>query len=267
MHILPTLARPAHNGNLQKDIAAGKYRVIVVGPEILMQTDGGFSKLWKKPSFTSKILHFVFDEGHCISQWGSFRLEYLHIGMLRLLIPDTIPFYVASATLPAPVLLDITEILRLRLDQTEYITQSNDRPDIHLVVRGIKFALHTFQDLAFLLPENYIEGLTPPPPKFLVFFDNTKVAEAAVRVLRMRLPPALRDKIKYFHAGMTQTYREEEYESLKGGVTWGLFVTAAFGMVSNIRAIFYHALTLYRTGYGSSRCRYCCPMEGDMQYV
>lgn len=156
----------------------------------------------------------------------------------------SIPFYVASATLPAPVLLDITDILCLRLDETEHITQSNDRPDIHLLVRGIKFAIHTYQDLAFLLPENYIEGLTPPPPKFLVFFDNTKAAEAAVRTLRLMLPPALRDKIKYFHAGLTQTYCEEKYESLKSRVTWGLFVTAAFGMVSNIRTIFYHTLTL-----------------------
>lgn len=155
--------------------------------------------------------------------------------MLRLLIPETIPFYVASATLPAPVLLDVTEILRLQIEQTEHVTQSNDRPEIHLVVRGIKFAINTYQDLAFLLPENFIEGVSPPPSKFLVFFDNTKAAEAAVRALRPMLAPALRDKIKYFHAGLTQTYREDEYEALKNGETWGLFVTAAFGMVSNLK--------------------------------
>lgn len=190
--------------------------------------------LWKKSPFTSKILHFVFDEGHCISQWGEFRKEYLNIGGLRYLIPETIPFYVATATLPAPVLLDITEILRLRSDSTEHVIHSNNRPDVHLIVRGIKFGLDSYSDLAFLVPENYVEGLTPPPPKFLVFFDSTKVAEYAVRALRLRMPHKYRKKIKYFHAIMTQRYRHDEFEALKEGKTWGLCVTDAFGLVSCI---------------------------------
>jgi len=52
-------------------------------------------KLWKKPKFTSRILNFIFDKGHCISEWGKFRKKYLYVGSLCYLIPDTIPFYVA----------------------------------------------------------------------------------------------------------------------------------------------------------------------------
>jgi superfamily II DNA helicase RecQ len=53
------------------------------------------SKLWTKPHVTKHILYFTFDEGHYVSQWNKFRKEYQHLGDLRYLIPETIPFYVA----------------------------------------------------------------------------------------------------------------------------------------------------------------------------
>jgi superfamily II DNA helicase RecQ len=97
------------------------YQVMVINPEILMGNTT-LEGLWKKPKFTSRLLCFIFDEGHCISQWGAFRNEYLLLGNLRYLIPKTIPFYVASATLPLDVLLDVTKILHLRPGETEHIT-------------------------------------------------------------------------------------------------------------------------------------------------
>lgn len=173
------------------------------------------------------------DEAQCISLWGDFRKEYLLIGNLRYLIPETIPFYIASATLPSPVLCDISEILRLRPNKTEHVTLSCDRPDIHLAVRQIQHPNHTFHDLAFLLPAgDYVEGITSPPEPFLAFFDSQKTTEQAVYALQMLLPARLRHKIRYFHAGMSDTYRDDEYESLQSGAIWGLFATKAFGLVS-----------------------------------
>lgn len=81
-----------------------------MSPEILMGNNE-LEKLWKKAEFTKWLLNFIFDEGHCISQWASFRAEYAHLGALCYLIPENIPFYVASATLPLPVLFDIIETL------------------------------------------------------------------------------------------------------------------------------------------------------------
>jgi len=60
----------------------GKYNVMIINPEILMGNDD-VEKLWKKPEFTKWLLNFVFDEGHCISQWGSFRKEYAHLKPAR----------------------------------------------------------------------------------------------------------------------------------------------------------------------------------------
>ena len=189
-------------------------------------------KLWKKPKFTSRILNFIFDEGHCISQWGKFRKEYLHVGSLRYLISDAIPFYVASATLPTSVLLvnDVVNILHLRTENIEHIIRSNDHLDIHLMVRSLVFPANSFKDLAFLIPMGFKEG-DQPLPKFIVFFDNTKEAERATKYLRTLLPDSLRDRIMYFHSTMTQFFRVDELEAMKNSETWAICATDAFRMV------------------------------------
>jgi hypothetical protein len=46
------------------------------------------------------------------------------------------------------------------------------------MARSLVFPAKSFRDLAFLIPDNFKEG-DPPPPKFLIFFDNTKEAERA----------------------------------------------------------------------------------------
>jgi superfamily II DNA helicase RecQ len=88
----------------------GKYQVIRINPELLMGNND-ITKFWAKPHITKCILYFVFDEGHCVSQWNNFQKEYQQLGDLRFLIPETIPFYVASAMLPDLILLDDIEIL------------------------------------------------------------------------------------------------------------------------------------------------------------
>jgi superfamily II DNA helicase RecQ len=55
-----------------QSIRDGVYQVILINPEILLQRNG-FCKniLWSNKSFMAKVFNFVFDEGHCIVQWGS----------------------------------------------------------------------------------------------------------------------------------------------------------------------------------------------------
>ena len=212
-----------------QDIEDGKYNVVVINPELLMGSKE-VEVLWRKSKVTKRLLNFIFDEGHCISQWGKFRDEYRNVGLLRYLIPETVPFYAASATFPQSVLHDVSEVLRLRPGKTERIIRSNDRPEIGLMARGLVFPAKSFRDLAFLIPDNFKEA-DLPPPKFVIFFDNTKKAERAARYLRRRLPPSLQDHIKYFHSTMTTRYREDELGALKDSRTWGLCATDAFGMV------------------------------------
>ena len=203
--------------------------MVIINPELLMGNE--VTTLLTKPKVKKRILYFTFDEGHCISQWGKFRKEYLLMGDLRYLISENIPFYIASATLPPAVLHDVIDILRLRPGKTEQILCSNDRPDIHLMVRGLTFPANSFKDLAFLVSNGH-QGEDSPIPKFLIFFDNTKETEAACHYLRSLLPPSRRDQIKYFHSTMTQSYRECELEAMRDSETSGLCCMDAFGMVS-----------------------------------
>jgi superfamily II DNA helicase RecQ len=133
---------------------------VVINLEILMTNDHA-KAMWRKPKIMSRLISIVFDEAHCISQWRSFRNEYLHVGSLRQFIPDHIPFYLPSATLPPLVCQDIDEILSLCPENTEYILCSNDQPEICLIVQKMAFPANSFHDLAFLVPKEFKEGDTP----------------------------------------------------------------------------------------------------------
>jgi superfamily II DNA helicase RecQ len=196
-------------------------------------TSNEVSKLWKIPKFTKKILAFVFDEAHCITQWGVFRKNYLSLGLLRHLIPDPVPFYVASATLPKPLITEIARLLHLQPNNnTMRVLCSNDRPDISLAVKALVYPANSFKDLDFLIPWNWNEDMGPPA-KFLVFLDNIKEVEGATKHLRSRLQRKYHNRVDWFHGTMSQEFREEAVGRLRSGMVWGLVCTDAFGMVSS----------------------------------
>ncbi|KAJ7017638.1 hypothetical protein C8F04DRAFT_978925, partial [Mycena alexandri] len=227
-----------------QDIEDGKYSVVVTNVETLMQQDGGFEKLWKKPDFTSRLISLVWDEGHCVSKWAGFRPEYKEVNRLRYLIPRTIPFVIVSATLPPAVLSDVMTVLQVLPNKCTVIRRSNDRPNIHIVVREMQYAMNSFKDLAFLIREGWKPG-DPPPLKFLIFFDSIADSIEAAKFLRGRLPLEYRHKIKWFNSEMSTEFKDIESESLKTSKIWGLSCTDSFGMVTSAKPDFcpsYHSL-------------------------
>lgn len=206
--------------------------MVVVNPEVLMKEKGDFEKLWRKGSVVSRLLHFIFDEGHCVAEWAEFRKGYGEVGALRHILPDTIPVYVASATLPSPILEKVKDTLQICTKDTEVIQQSNDRPNINLIVQTMKHPANAYRDLRFLIPSE--PAASAPPPKFLVFCGSIKETQEATEYLQSCLPPALKEKVKWFHSLMTPEYREEQFEALRKGEIWGLCVTDAFGMVRHV---------------------------------
>jgi hypothetical protein len=206
-----------------------QYQAVVINPEQLVKPDGGFERLSKNPAFTSQIISTIFDEAHCISAWGAFRPEYSQVGRIRIMLPKSIPIMITSATLPPLVLQDVLQILGLKPQNIEHFRCSCDRPNIHLIVRPIRHSLSSFADLTFLL-RNWKPG-DPPPPKFLVFFDNINDAVKACLSLMSLLPIEFRDKLKWFNSDMSKSFKENEPELLISGDTWGFFTTDSFGMV------------------------------------
>ncbi|KAF8548113.1 hypothetical protein OG21DRAFT_1479305 [Imleria badia] len=174
-----------------------QYRVIVITPEQAMKPDGEFENLLSNPLFASRIISIVIDEAHCLIDRGRLRpAEYQELGRLR---------YV-----------------------TVVVHRSSDRPNIKIGVKKIKYAPNSFDDLAFLAPAGFKVG-GPPPPKFLVFFDDIDESVKAARVMRSRLPRELQDKIKWFNDDMSTIFKKTELENLHSGETWGLFTTMTFG--------------------------------------
>jgi len=114
---------------------------------------------------------------------GEFRSEYREVGRLRYLLSnDRIPIAIVSATLPPPVLRDVTTILQIHEKNLCTIRRSNDRPNVNLVVRQMKHPANSFKDLSFLIPEDWKGGDEPPQP-FVVFFDDkNETVQAASQV-------------------------------------------------------------------------------------
>lgn len=192
--------------------------------------------LWPAKSFVSKIQRIVFDEAHCVLQWGlSFRPEYKAATNITFYLPN-IPVYLSSATMPPTVVSQLKQVFRLTDKNTTVIQRSNDRPNIAIVVRRMEYPQDSFEDLAFLVPKDWKQG-DPPPPKFMVFFDNKKDAEAAAKFLQNRVSVQLRKNIPWFHAGMTRYFRVEQVARLRGEEreedgAWGFMATDSGGLVS-----------------------------------
>lgn len=197
----------------------------------MLEKNGRFLKLLKDPSFLRKLIAVIIDEAHCVVNWGGFRPEYREMGLLRYIIPASIPLYLVSATLPPVILRDIKKLLRLRASPYEEI-MSNDRPNVALMARRITYPLDSFWDLSFLVPQ----GWTPAKEKpltFLVFFNSINDLHKAVEFLRGRLPEEYRDWILPFHSQMTEAHRLEVIALMKEGKLLGVCASEGFGLVSS----------------------------------
>ena len=204
----------------------------MISPEQLIKPDGPFERILKDLLFTSRIVSIIIDEVHCLTDWGEFRPKYKDLGRLRYILQTPIPLMITSATLTNDALSTTTQLLQMHRDNLTVIRRSTDRPNIKIGVRKIKYALNTFADLAFLIPNDWKPG-DPPLLKFLVFFDDVQDAISAACYLRRCLSLEFWNKINWLNSDMTMTYKEDELDNVISSETWGFCTTDSFGMVSS----------------------------------
>ncbi|KAM6490855.1 P-loop containing nucleoside triphosphate hydrolase protein [Amanita muscaria] len=209
-------------------IASLRYCVIIVNPEELMRPNGGFEKLFRDKMFNQHLISIIVDEAHCISQWGSFRSEYRDIGRIRHLQRKPSPILVTSATMSSAVIDDVKKVLLLRAENLFISQCSTDRTNISIIVRPILNSIRSFRDLAFLLCD-WKPG-DPPPPKFIIFFDNINTSIQAGLFLCSLLPHVYHQRVKWFNSEMSDRFKRNEAARFASGETWGLMATDSFRM-------------------------------------
>jgi hypothetical protein len=146
-------------------------------------------------------------------------------------------------------------------DNLHAIRLSNDRDNIALVVRTMKYPANSFCDLNFLVPASDTSGGSQQHKKFVIFFDNKKEATSAGRYLRGKLPIDERDRIIWFLSDMSADFKEEGITNLASGKLLGICATDSFGMVSTQTSTSTHVLSNMPSGYRFEGHRSRDPME------
>jgi superfamily II DNA helicase RecQ len=213
-----------------QEIEALKHNVIITSPNMCLQHDR-FRQLLCNPKFAGKIAAFVIDEAHCITQWGgSFRPEYALLGTLRAFVPVHVPFLVASATLPPPVLAQVRQSMHIRADNSFHVNLGVDRPNIAWICRKMQGAKSDLEALHFLTSHD------PDDPDFIltqtmVFFDDIPLSLDALAHLRAKLPPSRRGEIAAYSSLRTTRAKRRVMEDFRRGKIKILLTTEAAGMV------------------------------------
>ncbi|KAJ6615040.1 hypothetical protein B0H10DRAFT_1742407, partial [Mycena sp. CBHHK59/15] len=144
---------------IHKEILEFKHRVIITSPDMCLKHPK-FRQLLSTPAFAKKIAALVIDEAHCISQWGdNFRAEYAELGTLRAFVPLQVPFLVASATLPPPVLAKVRKSVHMSPNTSYHVNLGTDRPNIAWFVQHMKAGKTDLEALDFLAVSELIQSM------------------------------------------------------------------------------------------------------------
>lgn len=201
---------------------SGKLDLLYVAPERLM-TDGFLERLQDIP-----IALFAIDEAHCVSQWGhDFRPEYVELGRLRSLFPDT-PLIALTATADLQTRNDIMK--RLGLEDARVYVTGFDRPNIrYTVVEKRK----PFQQLMEFL------AARPQEAGIVYALSRKRVEEIALKLKDAGVEAAA------YHAGLSDRERSRVQDAFLKDDIRVVTATVAFGMgidKPNVRFVVHYDL-------------------------
>lgn len=218
--------------DIGQDILEGKYQQVLVSPEIAISRE--FSqRVLSRREFTDHLCCVCIDEAHCINIWGGgFRPDYAELGVLRGRLPRNVPFLIASATLPPHVLDDIRSKLQLS-ERAQRVAVSNDRPNIALSVRTMKFSEESKVDLRFLIPEN-ARTLEDIPITAVYCNDRPSTEDICDHLRQWATDAGIEDVdegIVFYHAHIGSDRKREIERRLRKGRVRIIVCTDAVGMV------------------------------------
>lgn len=213
---------PSQEKEIYKKIKEGFYKLIYLSPEKLS------SKTILNLLKSTNISMIVFDEAHCLNEWGDdFRPDYKRIAQNIKKEFNNIQVIALTATITSETKLELIKVLKM--DNPFISTSSFDRKNIFL---GVKKFWTILGKTKFL--ENKIKSYK----KTLVYCSSREETE----IMSEKINHKLKIKSSFYHAGCDIELRKSIQESFKTGEIKCLFATTAFGMgidISDIDLVIY----------------------------
>ncbi|MEH0978744.1 DNA helicase RecQ [Bacillus mobilis] len=201
----------------------GHYKLLYVAPERLDSME------FVDQLIDMKIPMIAIDEAHCISQWGhDFRPSYLHIHRILDYLPEKPLVLALTATATPQVREDICNMLGINQENTIMTTFERE---------NLSFSVVKGQDrnayLADYIRQNQKES-------GIIYAATRKVVDQLYEDL-MKAGVS----VSKYHAGMSDTDRNEQQELFLRDEVSVMVATSAFGMgidKSNIRYVIHYQL-------------------------
>lgn len=243
--------------SIYRKLRSGEIALLYITPE-RFRVKSFMNVLFQRMEMDDGLEYIIFDEAHCISQWGQeFRPDYRNAVLTCIELRKQFDFMFAlfSATVTTQVESDIRSFLPdiQRLGQT-----AEDYNPIRQHI-GISFALTEHEDEARI--DEIVQFIEDKQIDFslscmIVFCRTHRQCEEtadALSELALRSSPGSKlnkciDKIGFYHAGLDADLRNDVYEQFKRkeGVDplYILCATKAFGMgmdISNVHYIVHYS--------------------------
>lgn len=237
---------------IYRKINGGEIAILYVTPE-RFRSRAFLNALSTRMANDHGLEYMVFDEAHCISQWGmEFRPEYLNVIKIckefKDAYGDDICISMFSATVTDMIYDQINNIIPIKR-----LGQENDKKIYNPIRSHIKMDFkEVFHDIPHRLKEivDYIKehNINAKKSRMLVFCKTRNQCEEMSLLLANELyKVGILEKesstraIGYFHAGMDGDDREDTYTRFKddNDPLYILCATKAFGMGMDIRNIHY----------------------------
>lgn len=243
--------------SIYRKLRSGEIALLYITPE-RFRVKSFMNVLFQRMEMDDGLEYIIFDEAHCISQWGQeFRPDYRNAVLTCIELRKQFDFMFAlfSATVTTQVESDIRSFLPdiQRLGQT-----AEDYNPIRQHI-GISFALTEHEDEARI--DEIVQFIEDKQIDFslscmIVFCRTHRQCEEtadALSELALRSSPGSKlnkciDKIGFYHAGLDADLRNDVYEQFKRkeGVNplYILCATKAFGMgmdISNVHYIVHYS--------------------------
>ena len=233
---------------IYRQVKGGELALLYVTPE-RFRSRSFLNALQTRIANDKGLEYFIFDEAHCISQWGQeFRPDYLNVMKwceeLKKSYPQScITLY--SATVTKQIQDAIAKFLP---DVRRYGQKEEDYNPIrsHIGMSFVNVANDDTSRIKAIIDYIRQNNIDPSKSRMLVFCRTRMQCELCASYLEEHLAEfgfsyddEGRSPIGFFHAGMDADDREDVYQQFKSGSISVLCATKAFGMGMDIPNVHY----------------------------